>query len=111
MVSAAVETALGAYGEVTRVAGSNRYETAAAIAEAYPTVDGLYIASGQNWPDALAGAARAGSEDVPILLVRSDAVPGATWSSLERLEPGRITVLGGPVAVSEEVVERLRTLE
>ena len=111
VVSAAVETALGAYGEVTRVAGSNRYETAAAIAEAYPTVDGLYIASGQNWPDALAGAARAGSEDVPILLVRSDAVPGATWSSLERLEPGRITVLGGPVAVSEEVVERLRTLE
>jgi putative cell wall-binding protein len=110
-VSADVETALEAYGTVTRVAGANRYATAAAVAEAYPTVDGLYIASGQNWPDALAGAARAGSEDVPMLLVRTDSVPGVTWSSLERLEPGRITVLGGPVAVSEEVVEQLRTLE
>ncbi|WP_238348503.1 cell wall-binding repeat-containing protein [Ornithinimicrobium pratense] len=110
-VTSGVQEALGQYGTVTRIAGTDRYRTAAAVAQAYPSADTTYVASGQNWPDALAGAALAGHEEVPMLLVRNNSVPGATWSSLERLQPGRIPVLGGPVAVQEVILDQLRTLE
>jgi putative cell wall-binding protein len=110
-VTVGVQQELAGYGPVTRVAGTDRYRTAAAVAAAYPSADTTYVASGQNWPDALAGAALAGHEAMPMLLVRKDSVPGATWSALERLEPGRVPVLGGPVAVAETVLDRLRTLE
>ncbi|MFK5581856.1 cell wall-binding repeat-containing protein [Serinicoccus sp. LYQ131] len=110
-VGEAVETALAEFGTVTRVAGADRYGTAALVSRAYDTADPVYVASGQDWPDALAGAARAGAQEVPMLLVRKDGVPGATWSALERLEPGRIVVLGGTMAVQEGVLDQLRTLE
>ena len=46
-----------------------------------------------------------------MLLVRRGSVPSATWSSLGRLGPSWVTVLGGPVAVAETVLTQLRTLE
>lgn len=110
-VSTAVERALGEYGDVERVPGEDRYRTAAALAQAYPTAAHVYIASGQNWPDAVAGAALAARDEAPLLLVRRDGMPGATWAALERLEPGTITVFGGPEAVLEEVLDLMRTLE
>ena len=102
---------LGDYGSVNRVAGANRYETAAELAKDWDTSQDIFVATGQNWPDALAGAARAATTDSPVLLVRSDIIPAATWAELERLDPGRIFVLGGPLAISPDVVDRLRTLE
>ena len=110
-VTAGVQRALGEYGTVTRISGGDRYKTAAAIAEAYGTAGTVYVAAGQNWPDALAGSARAGHEEVPMLLVRQGSVPSATWAALERLQPGKIPVLGGSVAIADAVLERLRELE
>lgn len=106
-----VEIALTEWGEVTRVAGSNRYATAALLAEADDTLARAFVASGQNWPDALAGAATAGTVDAPMLLVRQGSVPPSTWTTLERLQPALISVLGGDAAVSDDVLEELRTLE
>ena len=110
-VEGQVETALGAYGTVERVAGAERYATAAAVAEDYPTAATVFVASGQNWPDALAGAARAGFEESPLLLTKSDAVPDSTWSALERLEPATVSVLGGSAVIDDTVLDLLRTLE
>ena len=84
---------------------------AALIAQDYPTAAEVYVASGQEWPDALAGAAAAGAQDAPLLLVRQGSVPPATWTALERLQPGLISVLGGEMAVADTVLEELRTLE
>jgi putative cell wall-binding protein len=66
-----------------------------------------YVATGQNFPDALAGAAVAARDGAPVLLVRSDAIPAATASELGRLKPGRIVLLGGPGSVSDAVADRL----
>ncbi|WP_122260787.1 cell wall-binding repeat-containing protein [Ornithinimicrobium cerasi] len=107
-VSDAVVTALGSYGTVERVAGANRYATAAEVSRALATSQDVYIATGLDWPDALAGAARAGATDSPVLLVRTGSVPGPTWAALDRLEPGRIFVLGGTLAVQDGVLEELR---
>ena len=93
-----------------RLAGSDRYGTAAAISAAtfQPGVKVAYVATGANFPDALAGAAAAGDGDAPVLLVQSDAIPAATAAELVRLQPGRIVVLGGPSVVSGGVLNALK---
>src|SRR5690606_22461715 len=113
-VSAGVEMQLRAYAtantpdEVTRLQGADRYATAAAIARQFPSgVPVLYVASGQNFPDALAGAALAGLGGAPAVLVRTDDIPAATGGALTGLRPQRIAVLGGEVSVSAQVASQL----
>lgn len=94
---------------VQRVAGADRYETSALLsARTYqPGVDVAYIASGQVFPDALAGAPVAGKTGGPVLLVPGDAVPDSVAAELRRLRPGRIVVLGGPATITEAVAAGL----
>ncbi|WP_161958470.1 cell wall-binding repeat-containing protein [Ornithinimicrobium cavernae] len=95
-------------GEVTRLAGENRYETSRAIADTYPTgISTVYVASGTAYPDALAGGAAAGRNDRPLLLTHPTQLPSATAAALDRLDPGRIVILGGSGAVSEAVARTL----
>jgi putative cell wall-binding protein len=95
-----------------RVAGADRYATAAAIArDAFaPGVDVAYVATGASFPDALAAAAVAGAAGGPVLLVTQAAVPAATATELARLKPGRIVVVGGKAAVSDAVLAALSPL-
>lgn len=97
---------------VSRIDGTDRYSTAAKISGANydPGVDTVYIATGKTYPDALAGAARAGAEGVPVLLVKEDAIPAATLFELQRLKPGQLVVFGGSVAIQDEVVDELKGL-
>jgi hypothetical protein len=94
---------------VTRQSGSDRYATAAAISAATfsPGVGVAYVATGANFPDALAGAAAAGHVGAPLLLVTRDGVPAATAAELARLQPGRIVILGGPGVVGDGIVGTL----
>ena len=104
-VSAAIQAALvpytstGTASSVTRLGGSDRYATAVAIAEAtYSSGDTLYVADGENFPDALAGAPLGG----PLLLVpNGDTVPQEVLDEVTRLAPPSIVVLGGPSGVSD----------
>lgn len=96
---------------VTRLAGVDRYATAAEVSESWsPGVAVVYVATGQDYPDALAGVARAAFNGAPVLLTRADAVPDATAKAMTRLKPGRVVVLGGPSAVSDAVAESLRRM-
>jgi putative cell wall-binding protein len=110
-VSEAVRQQLAPYaqGGVTRWAGTDRFATAAAVsAQAFP--DGsmnAFIATGANFPDALAGGPPAGLLDSPILLTGRDALPAATVAELQRLEPQDIIVLGGTGVVSPHVEQQL----
>ena len=92
-----------------RIAGADRYETAAAISRSAvaPTPEYVYVATGEDFPDALASAPVAGSRRTSVLLVRRNEIPAAAADELERLQPKFIYVLGGPGAVSDEVVEEL----
>jgi SpoIID/LytB domain protein len=98
-------------GGMQRVWGPDRYATAASLAGFYATGPSVaYVASGQDYPDALAGAAIAGRDQVPILLTRATSLPSATADALRRLAPARIVVVGGPNAVSAGVLEQLKGL-
>src|SRR5207249_4756562 len=90
---------------VSRVSGPDRYGTAAALSHATfaPGVGVVYIATGEHFPDALAGGPAAGADHGPVLLVRTGSIPAATAGELTRLHPGAINILGGPTVVSSGV--------
>lgn len=72
-VSAAVENKLGEYGEVSRLAGANRYETSVLVAERFfeaPT--SAVVAYSQNFPDGLCGGPLAYATDSPLLLMATN---------------------------------------
>src|SRR5690606_14891536 len=62
-----------------------------------------YVATGQSFPDALAGGPLAGRTGAPILLAMRDGIPAATRAELSRLRPERIVVIGGTAVLSEAV--------
>ena len=84
-----------------RRAGADRYSTAAEIVDGtFGQSNIVYLATGTNFPDALAGSAAAGSDRAPILLVRSNCIPGDAYAQLIRLSPNKIYLLGGTGVLS-----------
>ena len=99
---------------VERLAGDDRFETAAEIAREVgaPAGDvaiclGRHEEARRAWPDAVsAGALAATSPRVPILLTEQDEIPDATLDALDDLGPSRAFIVGGTAAI-DPVVERL----
>lgn len=85
-----------------RIAGETRYETAEQIAYqgSWPTGGSVILASGANFPDALAASALAGEENAPVLLTESGSLSDSTSNVLANLKPSTIYVVGGEAAVS-----------
>ena len=94
---------------VTRIAGENRYETAALVSQAaYPTgANVCYVVTGENFPDALGVSS---FSDGPVLLTTKDRLPKATADEVRRLRVNRVIVVGGPAVISESVVSELDRL-
>jgi hypothetical protein len=95
-------------GDATyRIWGKDRFETAAEISRSFWEWDDtivVYLATGQNFPDALA----MGPSSLflgPLLLVRQNALPEPTRSELERLEPCWIVAVGGEGVIESSVLE------
>ena len=105
-VSSGTETQLHTYSlQVSRLAGNDRYGTAVAVAKAtFPSGSSLvFVATGKNYPDALAGGPLVGSARTPLLLVPGACVPNDVRAELGRLGANRLTLLGGSSAVSGSV--------
>jgi len=68
----------------------------------------VLIATGFNFPDALAGNYLAGQDNAPILLVnKTDPVPSATLTALQALKAKNVVILGGTDAVGADVATTL----
>lgn len=109
-VSSGVESALRARGmTVTRLFGSDRYATAAAVAKAMPAKDTAVIASGAaaNLVDALASGPAAASAGHPVLLTDPDVLPEPTRQALQERNVTKTLVAGGESAVSAAVMAQL----
>lgn len=102
-------------GEVTRVAGANRYGTALEVTrlarEAGMTPSTSWLATGNAFADALAAGPAAAREGALLMLVDGqdyDASP-ATGTFLREVR-GDVEVVrlaGGPAAISQEVADRI----
>jgi len=88
-----------------RLTGTDRYLTSVAVSKkAFPGGAGtVFLASGEQYPDALVTGAAAGAYDYPVLLTRRDSIPEPVRAELERLNPATIIIVGGPAVVSTEV--------
>lgn len=100
--------------DVVRVSGTNRYDTAVKISQASFPMDGsadvVYVATGANYPDALAAAAAAANRNGPLLLTSASAVPADVLAEIQRLDPANIVVVGGEASVSTAAYNQLAAL-
>lgn len=119
-VSAAVAEALEADGHaVERVAGADRYRTAAAVAERWGGDGGevgalegrraALLAGGAGFADALAAGPVAAGAGLPLLLTTPEPSPAtdAAVDAMAALDVEVVVVVGGEAAVGDAVLEEL----
>lgn len=108
-ISQGVHDDLAGYvgGRVGTHWGLNRYDTAAQATWHLNPRRPVFIASGTNFPDAIAGSPLIGANQGALLLVSKFSIPAETRNALRLLRPTQIIVLGGRGAVSASVQSRL----
>ncbi len=103
-VSAGVETEVEAIvgSPATRLGGSDRFETAELIAEEVVDVMGdgwdgtAFVATGMNFPDALAASPLSSYTGYPIFLARADGISDETQAVMDDLGVTDVLLLGSP---------------
>lgn len=94
-----------------RLSGNNRYETNQAILQEFSTsLTGhtAYLATGNNYPDALSGSILAAQKSSPILLVGSSGLTEAdNYLESKSLSDREVQVIGGPGVVSDLLLKEL----
>ncbi|MGD8168575.1 cell wall-binding repeat-containing protein [Herbiconiux sp. P16] len=107
-VSPTLENDLAKIGWVVRDGGTDRFAASVAINQrAFPTASRAFLATGLNFPDALAGSAWAGLIGAPLYVTNRDCVPSTTLAAMAAQGVTRITLLGGPATLTP-AVETLR---
>lgn len=96
---------------IDRVAGDDRYMTNLAVVNKFKTqfdLSNIYIATGEDFPDALSGSALAGSKRAPILLVNGDSKESVRdYISLMHNVVKGVNIIGGENAVDSNMVIEL----
>lgn len=92
---------------IERIAGQDRFETAALIASVFPSGTGIAIASGNNFPDALSLAAAAAAQGIPLLLVAGDNLSEATADVLRAKSPGSLYIAGGEGVIPADLLNEI----
>lgn len=115
--SSALEGRVSAQGvdlvapNTARISGADRYETAVELSKFVwepETTWIVFLATGESFPDALAaGASTVGTG--PILLTSRTSLPPVVADELARLRPCVVIALGGPNAVSDQVLAQADT--
>lgn len=111
VISANVESQLRALGVTTidRIAGRNRYDTAAKVAVRMGASPDVLVASGLSgaMADGLVLSGPGAALARPVLLVTPDRVPGETTYALGKVGAVRSVVAGGTGVVSDAVLRQL----
>nr|WP_285228718.1 cell wall-binding repeat-containing protein [Planococcus sp. ISL-109] len=93
-----------------RISGESRYATAVELSkEGWTSSDTVVLARGDNYADALAGVPLAKKHDAPLLLSRTAKLPAETYEEIKRLGAKTVHVLGGTIAISDDVVKQLKS--
>ncbi|SDY83559.1 cell wall-binding repeat-containing protein [Herbiconiux ginsengi] len=105
-VSTGLENSLrtGIPATVNRVAGADRFQASINLnRSAFTSATTVYLATGLNFPDALAGGVLAGKTDGPLYVVPGDCVPRGVLADVATLGATKVTLLGGPNSLSPAV--------
>jgi spore germination protein YaaH/putative cell wall-binding protein len=109
-VSQSVEDILKSNGlKVIRLAGRDRYETAANISlSAVSNSTQAFLACGLSFADTLSVASYGAAKGIPLLLTESDHVPIATANTLKSLGVKTVTLVGGTGIITPAVENELK---
>ncbi|MGO3764715.1 cell wall-binding repeat-containing protein [Glutamicibacter arilaitensis] len=99
---------LKAYGNITRVWGSNLYDTSSKISRNWSKASSVYLATGERFEDAMSLAAVVAGKKSPMLLTKKSSLPASTIRELKRLNPSHIYMAGGPIAISDAVERQVK---
>lgn len=99
------------YGSVTRLGGTNRYETSVKVAEALVADPEMaVVAYAQNYPDGLCGGPLAANLNAPLLLVNDKNIDAAVkYTEKAGIKGGR--VLGGPALISDQSARKIFSMK
>ena len=90
----------------TEIIGTDRYETAAKIADKMGYYDTAILVNGdKSLSDGLSASSLAGKEKAPILLVKQNIIPKETLT--RALKAKKIYIIGGTAAISKDVEKQL----
>jgi putative cell wall-binding protein len=110
-VSAGIFAQLDArYGTVLRQTGTDRFGTSAVV-NAYrftPTETRALLATGLNYPDALAGSALAGEWGAPLYITLPYCISPVIYAELVRLKVTQVSLLGNTPSLSADVASLKR---
>lgn len=91
-----------------RIGGEDRFETSANIVQTLEkSGSDAFVATGEDFPDALAGASLIAKLDSKLLLVKQNKVPDSVKQKIISANLRSFTVLGGEKAVSKKVENEL----
>lgn len=94
------------FEKTTRIAGTDRYETAAKIAGTYfADTKEVFIASGENYPDALVVSYYASYKNAPILLSVKDYIPMTTKNYILDMHIQNIILVGGQNTINSKIYQ------
>lgn len=100
---------------IRRESGQDRYETSRNIARSAFSASGapiVYLATGENFPDALSASAAAGANGGPVILVPgfSSGIDAATVQLIRDLGAPTIAIAGGVGVVSNGIENSARSI-
>ncbi|WP_411682484.1 cell wall-binding repeat-containing protein [Clostridium thailandense] len=108
VISTKVDSQLQSMGiKSTRVQGKDRYETSLAVAKLIGTDNGIVLASGENFPDAVSVAPIAAAKQMPILLTPKDKLPDETYQVINNSKVSKLYIVGGTGAISNSAISKL----
>ncbi len=96
--------------DIERLAGADRYATSVEVSQAMPVGGVAYLASGLDFPDALAAAPVAAAEDGRLLLVRPEEIPPPVAAELRRVAPREVVLVGSTATLSAQLEAAVRGL-
>ncbi|WP_162255964.1 cell wall-binding repeat-containing protein [Leifsonia sp. Root227] len=88
----------------SRVAGSDRFETSAAIGSTFGSATHAYLASGWNYPDALVGSALAGKNGQPLYVIMPTCQPAGMVLGERELGITELTIIGGTHTIRDTAI-------
>lgn len=93
--------------DIIRLGGSDRYDTSIVLAKYFNfKTDTAVIATGLNFPDALAGSVLAAQKYAPIILVDNDDI-SRQIQFIDEQEYSKFIILGREGAISKDIEEKL----
>ncbi|NBJ14101.1 MAG: trypsin-like serine protease [Dehalobacter sp. 4CP] len=109
VVSTTVETQLKSMGiSVTRLFGSDRYNTSVEIAQRIGNTSGkLVVAPGGDYPNALSVSSYAGKKQIPIILVDKSTISDSLKQYLANKSIQQTYVIGNTTEISDSIVNAL----